>query len=695
MEEKGSLYNDSEPPGVLAKLGALTTHLIYERTIPLLTVLFCVAGGLALWHFSQLSSKLVESGALKATELYSQSLNELRAFYGAQIVARARDAGVEVTHDYAAKKGAIPIPATFSIEFGKHIGNKIPGMRVRLFSDYPFPFRADGGPRDSFEHDALVALRKNPDVPFYRFEEYEGRVSLRYAAAVHMGKGCVACHNTHPQSPKTDWKLGDVRGIQEIIRPLDNVVAETRAGLKDTFLLMALVGMIGLGGLTLVMKKMWRDKVELEERVAERTAAQLRLKALHDINLSVSSTLDLNAVLQLLMEKVASFFPGTATQIWLVNPESGEVERAACRDLDEAEWKGRALERIPPLVNEALSTKAPVFALDVQADPRTLDRSFYRRQGVVSYLGVPLLVKGEVLGDLVLLTREQHYFDADEIDFLGTLAGQAASAIQNSQLYEKTRRQATELARSNTELEQFAYVASHDLQEPLRMVTGYTNLLAKRYSGKLDQAADEFIAFAADGAKRMHRLINDLLSYSRVGTNRNAFAPTDCEQLFLKALDSLQLAIAESGAKITHDELPILMADGTQVGQLFQNLLGNAIKYRNTKAPEIHVGCAMENGRWLFSVKDNGIGIEPRYFERVFVIFQRLHTHDEYAGTGIGLAICKKIVERHGGRIWVESEPGQGATFYFTLPTAAQDSGRSRVESPNEMRSPQSGNFST
>jgi signal transduction histidine kinase len=652
------------------KMGA---YLIYERTILLLAIVFCITGALALWHFSHLSSTLVESGALKATELYSESITELRLFYGAQIVDRVKNHGIEVTHEYAKKNGAIPIPATFSIEFGEHIGSKIPGMQIRLFSDYPFPFRKDGGPRDGFEREALARLRKDSKEPFFRFEKFRGRLSLRYATAVRMGAGCVACHNTHADSPKTDWKVGDVRGIQEIIRPLDNVVADTKEGLRGTFLLMAMMGLLGLGGLALVMGKMRRDKTELEQRVTERSAAESRLKALHEINLSVSSTLDLRAVLELLMEKVSSFFPDTAIQIWLVNPQTKDWERAACRNLDEAEWKGRTLTSIPALVKEVLSTKTPVAVLNVQTDPRTLDPSFYRQQGVISYLGVPLMVKGEVVGDLVLLTRVRHRFESDEINFLSTLAGQAAIAIHNSQLFEQTRRQSAELKRSNTELEQFAYVASHDLQEPLRMITGYTNLLAKRYKGKLDRDADEFIAFAADGARRMHGLINDLLSYSRVGTTGKDLAPTVCEEVLAKTLASLRMAITESGARITHDNLPTVMADDTQLGQLFQNLIGNAIKYRDTKPPEIHVGCKREDDRWLFSIKDNGIGIDPRHAERIFVIFQRLHTRDEYGGTGIGLAICKKIVERHGGKIWVESEARQGAKFCFTLPVEPRD----------------------
>jgi len=237
---------------------------------------------------------------------------------------------------------------------------------------------------------------------------------------------------------------------------------------------------------------------------------------------------------------------------------------------------------------------------------------------------------------------------------------------------ERLAQKMEELARSNRELEQFAYVASHDLQEPLRMVASYVQLLSKRYRGKLGQEADEFIAYAVDGATRMQQLINDLLMFSRVGTRGNELRPVAMEAVLDDVLTGLQILRHETGATVTHDPLPIVQGDATQLGQLLQNLISNAIKFRGDESPRVHISATAHGHEWLFAVRDNGIGIDPQYHERIFVIFQRLHGRGEYPGTGIGLAVCKKIVERHGGRMWVESTMGSGATFYFTLPGEAK-----------------------
>ena len=239
-------------------------------------------------------------------------------------------------------------------------------------------------------------------------------------------------------------------------------------------------------------------------------------------------------------------------------------------------------------------------------------------------------------------------------------------------LEDLVRERTAELMRSNADLEEFAYVASHDLQEPLRMVTSYVQLLRQRYGGKLDHDADDFIGYATDGAGRMRQLIQDLLLYSRVGRRKETLKPVDCRLALDKALGNLSQAIEERGVRVTIGELPRVMADETQLIQLWQNLLSNAIKFSDTSQPEVQVEARQDDAEdWVFSVRDNGLGLDSRFARRIFRVFQRLHTREEFPGTGIGLAVCKKIVDRHGGRIWVESVKREGATFHFTIPHPA------------------------
>jgi len=270
-------------------------------------------------------------------------------------------------------------------------------------------------------------------------------------------------------------------------------------------------------------------------------------------------------------------------------------------------------------------------------------------------------------------------------DQSGSVIGVFAAArdiTERKRAEEQIRRYTEDLRRSNQDLEHFAYVASHDLQEPRRTVSSFSQLLARRYQGKMGAEADEFIGFIVDGATRMQTLINDLLSFSRIGTRGNPFTEVTCNSRVEAAKENLDAAVAESGASILYQNLPTLVADPMQLTQLFQNLFSNAIKFRRQGVPpQIEVSATRVERAWRLSVRDNGIGIDREYFDRIFVIFQRLHGREDYPGTGIGLAVCKKIVERHGGRIWVESEPGKGSTFHFTIPDEAYEH-LLRTESP-------------
>jgi two-component system, sensor histidine kinase and response regulator len=313
-----------------------------------------------------------------------------------------------------------------------------------------------------------------------------------------------------------------------------------------------------------------------------------------------------------------------------------------------------------------------------------------RREG----LDIPLILVSGALGDVTAVECiKRGVTDYVLKDGLARLPEAIRRALQEKDLLRLRRkaeedlaRKVEQLARSNAELEQFAYIASHDLQEPLRMVAAYTQLLGERYRGKLDENADKFIAYASEGALRMQTLIQDLLAFSRVGRNATARVEVDCQAVMEEILQNLEPAIKECGAVVTHAVLPVVWAEPSEITQVLQNLIGNAIKFRGSEPPKILVQAELvqaekADSQWLFSVTDNGIGIAPEHAENIFVVFQRLHTRAEYSGNGIGLSICKKIIERCGGKIWVESGASQGSTFKFTLPSRepAKESGPARM----------------
>jgi signal transduction histidine kinase len=329
---------------------------------------------------------------------------------------------------------------------------------------------------------------------------------------------------------------------------------------------------------------------------------------------------------------------------------------------------------------EALRTHSPEIVLADYNLPNwkgmeTL--TVLRRQN----LDIPMILVSGALGDVTAVECiRQGATDYVLKDGLARLPEVVRRALQEKcerglrrQAETDLAKKADELARSNADLEQFAYVASHDLQEPLRMVAAYTQLLSERYRGKLDENADKFIGYASEGALRMQVLIQDLLAFSRVGRANGTYSTIDCNAVLEEVRKTLGPAIQECSAAVEYAKLPSVWADRTQIAQLFQNLIGNAIKFRGEKAPVISIEAEKTGQHWQFSVADNGIGIAPEFAENIFVVFQRLHARTEYPGNGIGLAICKKIIERNDGKIWVESQAGSGSTFKFTIPLRASD----------------------
>jgi signal transduction histidine kinase len=335
--------------------------------------------------------------------------------------------------------------------------------------------------------------------------------------------------------------------------------------------------------------------------------------------------------------------------------------------------RGSTFESGKGLPGRVWATGQPVWIEDVVPDPNFPRAKSALNAELHGAFAFPVRLGPEKLGVIECFSQKIERPDEALLEMLTAIGSQIGQFIERQRAEEQLRHTSSELTRSNTDLQQFAYVASHDLFEPLRMVRSFLQLLREHSAEKLDKESEEFINFALDGANRMQALIGDLLAYSRVDQRGQSMEPTDCNQVLEAALANLKVAIDESGAKIYHQPLPTVRGDIVQLIQLFQNLVGNAIKFHGKQPPRVDISVNQKDPEWIFSFRDNGIGIDPKHFERIFEIFQRLHTRTEYPGTGIGLSICKRIVERHGGRMWVESKPGEGSAFYFSLPVIKSD----------------------
>jgi signal transduction histidine kinase len=407
------------------------------------------------------------------------------------------------------------------------------------------------------------------------------------------------------------------------------------------------------------------ERKQAEDEIARRNR---ELSVLYKVSQGSLQSLDPQIMLDHVTPMMIQELGGAAGGIYVLEPDGVTMTlRSYFGHSEEFVNSVRQIKRGEGISGKAVSEGKPIV-VHLDAYPTERLTHLVTQSGFQTMASAPLMAGGEAIGALNLGFREVRTFSPGELRLLETTGQILGTAMQNTQLYTQVQELVSNLKRSNGELERFAYVASHDLQEPLRMVTSYLQLLERRYKDKLDGDALEFINYAVDGSNRMKTLISDLLSYSRVGTRGKEIALTDCEEVLGRVLSNLQVAIEESGGSVTHDPLPSLMADDVQLESLFQNLIGNALKFHGKQPPKIHVGVEQKGKEWVFSVSDNGIGIDPQYFERIFIIFQRLHNRQEYPGTGIGLAISKRIVERHGGRIWIESQPGKGSTFFFTLP---------------------------
>ncbi len=476
------------------------------------------------------------------------------------------------------------------------------------------PLRPENRP-DEWERKALVSFETGT-TQVSEFVEIEQKPYLRLIRSVRAGQDCLKCHE--------GYREGDIRGGVGVALPMQDFLEARRSEITTLVVSHSSIFLVGLVGIGLGMRR-------LGQRERERDQAQRALQASE--------------------KKYRSLFDDSRDGIFMTSRE------------------GALLEANKALVDMFGYTHEEMIAMDVRqlysecSERENFRESIERTGSVKGYEGTFWRKDGTLIHCIV--TANVRLGNDGSVD---GYEGIVRDVTDEKRAEEALRNQAEELENSNLDLEHFAYIASHDLQEPLRNVTNCLQMLEEDYKNKRYDNADRYIHYAVESSVRMKALILDLLAYSRLTTRREPPGSIDCAEILERVLTNLNCAITESRAVITHDALPVVTADDTQLLQVFQNLIQNAIKFQKDEPPRIHVSAVKDKNEWIFSIKDNGIGIESRQLDRIFEIFQRLHKRRDYDGTGIGLAVVKKAVERHGGRVWVESEPGVGSTFYFTIP---------------------------
>jgi PAS domain S-box-containing protein len=617
------------------------SRLLHERTILVLTIMFCVGVVCMLWYVSHLQSNLIASTVLQDASLYSQALGEFRTLYTSEVVETVIKHGIEVTHDHTTKEGAIPLPVTLTMLLGKRIAAHGSGAQTRLYSPYPFPSRQEeGGLPDAFSQEAWSYLQQNPGKSFYRFEDFKGLRSLRYATADLMRPSCVNCHNMHPASPKTDWKTGDVRGILEVILPLDRAVAQTYVGLKGTFALMAVMSVLWLSGLALVIGRLRQSSADLTQRAS----------ALEN---EISERKGAEEALRQSQQQYHHLLESTHDLIQSVSPDGCFlfVNQAWLKTLGYTEAQLRQL-RIADIVHpRSLSHWRGVCARVLAGESVQ-----YLQATLLAQDGRSILVEGNMIG---------RYVDDEAVALHGFFRDITERVRLQEQLIERERLAA---------LGRITGAIAHELGTPLNSVLGYTQLLA---NAELPEDARRRLKIIESQVQRMAEIITHYLSRTRGAPPTHR--PVNLNELVLETLVQLEIRFQQSHVQAVttlSESLPLLDADGASLQRLMINLLNNAIDAMpagGTVTVTTRLTVPPESPRRgiVVEVADTGTGIPAELLPKVFNLF--VTTKSEARGTGLGLAICQEIVRSHGGTIQLSSQVGEGTCVRVFLPTEEPD----------------------